>query len=246
MSHDSHGHDGGHHSDGGAHWSGGGHHGDHHGADCGGRPDERKRDGPERTKNSVVLRIESHASVDVKYLLVEAAKALDLLDLRSYRPSLMEEDRFERSILPDNPWSTYNSKPTWPAGWYPGATGSTRLWRKFFHIGKRVTTGFFNKKSELKPTESCNTYLEVECSTRTYLETGDCQTDITIWVRPLATWNDHKTKWMMTDYFWYNRHLEAAEILAFRVYAMVKTGYPPRPQAADERKRRRSIRLPSR
>jgi hypothetical protein len=170
----------------------------------------------------------------VRQKLLQLVDALDLLKIDTFRPNLMAEDRTKDEILMDNAWEDNPRNPRLPGGWYPGATGKTRLWREFFHVGRRE--GWF-RKGPLKKNFESRVYLEVECVTRNYYESGDAHTDLVIWIRTVLSWSAAGTTWGRDDY-WFSKNRSAAQELARQISCRVDKDYPARPEAAAERKRR--------
>ncbi|GEM_PF-3517698 len=214
-----------------------GSHGDHHGAHIlsigpshgdGHDGSTRTQARVVRSKDSVELHIASHAAVDLKYLFSEMVLQLDLLDIDMYSPGLEEEDGKAWEIKPE-------ANGQMPSGWYPGAKGRTWLWKKYFQLGKRE--GWL-LKGPLVRNPRCGCYLVVECRTISYVEAGDNQTDIVIRVQPLHYWSPYQAAWRY-DEFWVRRHLDAAEAASKRLAAVIERDYPPRPEAACIRNKRR-------
>ena len=188
------------------------------------------------SKDRVEVHVESHGPCDVKGMFVEIASGLDLLAIDLYRPNLMAEDRHESGILPGDPWDEAQAKPsTNPSGWYPGCTGRTRLWKEFWHLGKR--DGWWIFKGPLKTNFRSMTSLEISCVTRSYVETGDCQTDLVIQVESLPFWSKYIRDWRFDDH-WARLHRQVAEKVATRVLAYLQA-HPPLTEAALIRQQKR-------
>lgn len=188
---------------------------------------------------SIEVHIPSHGPCDVRAKLLELVDGLDLLKIDTFRPNLMAEHKKFDRILPDNAWEEGGKNPNLPSQWYPGATGSTLRWREFFHIGKRKPRLFGLLKGELEKNFESRIYLEVACVTRSYVETGDSQTDIVVWVRPLHFWSGYAQEWQYDEY-WFMKHFHTAEALGYQVYSMVHNNYEPRPEAKQIRDSRRA------
>jgi hypothetical protein len=189
-------------------------------------------------QENIEVHIPSHSPCDVRYKLLELLDSFDLLKIDTFRPNLMAERKKSERILPDNAWEEGGRNPNLPSQWYPGATGSTLLWKEFFHIGKRATS-FLGFKGKLLKNFESRLYLEVSCVTRSYVETGDCQTDIVIWVRPLHFWSGYQQNWQYDEY-WFMRHFQVAEALGFKIFTTVAMNYAPRPEAKQIRDVRRA------
>ncbi len=184
--------------------------------------------------DSVEVHVISHACCEVKYIVSEL---LDSCDLLTYQLSLPREDTISNSILPDDPWGRHCKRLKLPPGWYPRATGKTRLWRDFYTVGKRP--GFWIFKKELERLPDSRTYIEVKCVTRCYVESGDFQTDLVIRVHSLPRFNVNHNSWH-TDYYGFKRHMEAAGQLAAQLQSRLLNKYPPRPEAEEIRAYRRA------
>jgi len=186
--------------------------------------------------NTIKIKVAFHGACNIRARFVQVAREMGLLPIDLYLPNLMAEDRTERTILDNDAWNPPKQDlRIMPSGWFPGATGWTRLWREFWQIGVRETSWKFWEP--LKPCSSARSYLQVECVTWCYDDIGDLETRLTIRVEALPVWNAIVKSWGCNQK-WVARHKEVSEKLARHLFEFIKA-HPQPPQCQTLRENRR-------
>jgi len=200
------------------------------------RWDRRPRACVDNQEKSVAVHVESHGALDVKRLFISLASEGGLVPIDKYRPNLLAEDKVKQQLLDADAWNPPDNEKVMPCGYYPGATGWTRLWREFWQIGARHTWWKFWEP--LVPDFSQKTWIEVSCVTWCYTEAGDLQTDLMFEVKVLPVWDPKQGIWMF-DGEPFDRHKAAAEKLARKMCDVI-TGTAPFPHAKRVRESARA------
>lgn len=148
-----------------------------------------------------VAHVVAHSKVDIVGKLAQICRKYDTIRLDKFRPSMNGEDRLEYYLADDEPWlPPYDVENQPPAGWYPGATGTTRFVKQVWQVGKRpslfdqgLVAGLraIRKHDWVKDPEYDNeakTYFDIGIVTWNYHETGDHDTLITIRIVSQLVW----------------------------------------------------------
>jgi len=173
--------------------------------------DLRNRTGILSEDRKIEIHVQSHGACDVKQLFFREAERLGMVAIHVQRPNLVPEDRREKKILDWDAFSPPDDERTMPFGHYKGATGWTRLWKEYWHLGKRREPWKF--WTPLEPDFSQRTWIDILCVTWCYNELGDLETKFSLEVRSLYAWDVALGKWVH-DEFHCERHKQVAKKLA--------------------------------
>lgn len=151
-----------------------------------------------------VAHVIGHGDVEMTWALNRIAAKYDVIRLDTFRPSVNGEDRLEKELADDEPWlPPYNVLATPPGGWYPGATGTTRLVKQVWQVGKRPSLfqkGLVYALRKMRKHDwvtkpeydnKAKTTFEVGIVTWNYRETGDHDTLITIRIVSTKVWQPY-------------------------------------------------------
>lgn len=148
-----------------------------------------------------VAHVVAHGDVDILSHLQRICKKHDVIRLDTYRPSMNGEDRKEQKLADDEPWvPPYDLENQPPAGYYPGATGTTRFVKQVWQVGRRPSLweqGFVKALRAIRKHDwvkdpvydpEAKTYFDIGIVTWNYRETGDHDTLITIRIQSQQVW----------------------------------------------------------
>lgn len=179
-----------------------------------------------------------HGWVDLLNEFARIAHQYDVIRIDPYRPSMSSDDNTIAELADDEPWNPpYNPDKTPTPGWYPGATGTTRIIRQVWQVGKRdglFDQGLVYALRKLRKHEwykdpvydkDAKTYLEVGVVIWHYKETADYETLVTvrivstkIWHPILGVYGYKKTPFL--------EHQKAAEEIIKEVLEVLKKAEP--------------------
>lgn len=188
-----------------------------------------------------------HGAIDIPKAFAKVAAELGLIRICSFRPNFGPVDVTEGKILEWDAWSGGHQPPHRSAGYYPDATGYTRLWKQFWQIGyiskpwrkhwslRWFFEGVLGVKEQPRYDKKSSTWMEVSMVNWYYRETGDEETRFDVRIVSLPVMD-------LTDKVWGFRtvplqaHQKVAEPVVAKILEALKQAVPSK-AAAVLRKR---------
>lgn len=129
-----------------------------------------------------------HGSLDIPAAFAKLAEKFGVIRICSFRPNFGPVDITEGKILEWDAWSGGHIPPHRSAGYYPDATGYTRLWRQYWQIGHLAKpwrkhwslnwlfSGLLGLNEKPRYDKKSSTWMEVSLVNWYYKEIGDEET----------------------------------------------------------------------
>jgi len=185
-----------------------------------------------------VAHVVAHGDVDIVAHLPRICKKYDVIRLDTFRPSMNGEDRVEYQLADDQPWlPPFDVENQPPAGWYPGATGSTRFVKQIWQVGRRPSVWDKGLAASLRMMRKhewvsdpqydpqAKTFFEVGVVTWNYKETGDHDTLITIRIASQLVWQRYFGRYGYKK-IPFQKHQEAAAKILQDLLEILKAAAP--------------------
>lgn len=185
-----------------------------------------------------VAHVVAHGDVNIVDHLTRICKRHDVVRLDTFRPSMNGEDRTEYALADDEPWlPPFDVENQPPAGWYPGATGSTRFVKQIWQVGRRPTIwdkGIAKSLRMMRKHEwvsdpqydpMAKTFFEIGVVTWNYKETGDHDTLITIRIASQLVWQPYFGRYGYKK-IPFQKHQEAAAKIIEELLGVLKAAVP--------------------
>lgn len=193
-------------------------------------------DGTER--RLYVLKVVGHSWVSIHSELERIVGKYDVIPVEPFRRPMDSSDVTVDELADNDPFTfPYQVEDNPPGGWYPGATGTTRLIRQVWQVGKRKkqidrVLAFGLKK--LNRHEWCakpqydkdgKTYLDMSVASWHYGETNDHTTLVVIRIVSTAIWSARAGRYgYKVEPFL--EHQAAAEAIMQDLLAVLKAAVP--------------------
>ncbi len=183
-----------------------------------------------------------HGSFDIPAAFAKLAAEMGVIRICSFRPNFGPVDVTEGKVLEWDAWSGGHTPPHRSAGYYPNATGYTRLWRQYWQLGylskpwrkhwalKWFFEGLLGSVEKPRYDKKASTWMEVSLVNWYYRETGDEETRFEIRIVSLPVMD-------VQDKVWGFRtgplatHQKVAEPLVAKVLEALKAAKPSKAAA---------------
>ncbi|MCC7531815.1 MAG: hypothetical protein IT342_25150 [Candidatus Melainabacteria bacterium] len=195
-----------------------------------------------------VAHVVAHGDVNILDHLVRICQKLDVIRLDTFRPSINGEDRTLYELADGEPWlPPYDIEKRPPAGWYPNATGSTRLVTQIWQVGRRCSIwdrGIARSLRMMRRHEwvsdpeydpDAKTFFEIGVATWNYRETGDHDTLVSIRINSQLVWQPYFGAYGYKK-IPFHKHQQAASAIIQELLDVLKAAVP-----SPEQKRNREF-----
>jgi hypothetical protein len=162
-----------------------------------------------------VVHVANHGQAAINGVIQSVARQCDMLRIDQMRPNYDSADIMKYEIADWTAFSEPYQHVNMPEGYYPGATGHTRILRQYWQVGKRPS--LWAPKTPPVFDKLAMTFIEVTSITWRYFETGDYETKFILTVGSLPVWDETVGAWgYKREPF--ERHQRAAMRLCQKVF----------------------------
>ncbi len=140
-----------------------------------------------------VVHVANHGQPNILTEIERIARRHDLLRIDQFRPNFDPVDVLKHELADWTAFSEPYQGINMPEGYYPGATGRTRIIRQYWQVGKRprmiaikTLPQFDNKAS---------TFIEIAVVQWRYDFTGDYETKLVLTIGSLPVWDEVAGAW---------------------------------------------------
>lgn len=116
-----------------------------------------------------------------------------LVDVGYTLRDVAASDEVQRKLMDTTPFDERVGNTPMPCGWYPNATGHTRLWKDFYMLGKRWSL-IGPRVADPADIEN-GVYLAIAGATWYFDQTMDYETRIAINIKARTKWNSDVMAW---------------------------------------------------
>ncbi len=162
-----------------------------------------------------VVHVSNHGQAAINGVIQSVARQCDMLRIDQMRPNYDSADIMKYEIADWTAFSEPYQHVNMPEGFYPGATGHTRILRQYWQVGKRPS--LWAPKTAPVFDKLAMTFIEVTSITWRYFETGDYETKFILTVGSLPVWDETVGAWgYKREPF--ERHQRAAKKLCEKIF----------------------------
>lgn len=140
-----------------------------------------------------VVHVANHGQPNILEAIQRIAHRHDMLRIDLFRPNFDPLDVLKYELAD---WSAY-SEPyqhiNMPEGYFPGATGRTRIIRQYWQVGKRPR--MFALKTLPVFDKDASTFIELSVVQWRYDFTGDYETKLVLTIGSLPVWDEVACAW---------------------------------------------------
>lgn len=171
------------------------------------------------------VHVASHGFIDLMQEFAKIAQTVGCHRIDDVMPNFGSSNTVEADLADWNRWVPPYTRKIVPLGWYPGATGTTRVQRQVWQLKKANT--FFRPDPEPYRLydRRANTLLEVMVVTWFYTETLEYETRFQVVVKSLPEWCDPLASWTNRRLSFF-KHQAAARTISEQVLERLKAAPP--------------------
>lgn len=185
------------------------------------------------------IHVTNHGLIMLNSEFKEIAEKAGCVRIDTVTPNFYASDEMLPELADWNTWKPPFTRRRVPAGFYPNATGTTRVWKQYWQVKHKDGGGWLLEDHGPKHNPKwrfdrfCNTVLEVTCVTWYYREACDYETRFSIRVMSTPYLDPHDKQWgYLKEPF--ERHQKMARSLAELMLHRLKA-CPPHPVAVKNR-----------
>ena len=187
------------------------------------------------------VHVTNHGLIHLKDEFKRIAEACNCVRIDTVTPNFFASDDQLPELADWNIWKPPFSRKKVPAGYYPNATGYTRIWKQYWQVKHPDPTWWEKLFIQYGPKHNpnwrfdrfCNTILEVTCVTWYFREACDYETRFHVRVISLPYLDPHDKRWgYLKEPF--AKYQLAAKQLCEQVLRRLKA-CPPHPIAVQNR-----------
>lgn len=176
-----------------------------------------------------VVHVANHAQPAILAEIERIARKHDLLRIDQFRPNFESVDLLKYELADWSAFSEPYQHINMPEGYFPGATGRTRIIRQYWQVGKRPRLFALNTRPVFD--KDASTFIEIAIVQWRYDYTGDYETKLMLTIGSLPVWDDTAGAWgyKRTPF---ERHQRAAVKICNHVFDYLSKLTPPRSSQA--------------
>lgn len=171
------------------------------------------------------VHVASHGFIDLMREFAKIAQAVGCHRIDDVMPNFGSSNTVEPDLADWNRWVPPYTRKIVPLGWYPGATGTTRVQRQVWQLKKPRTFLRPDPEPYRLYDRFANTLLEVMIVTWFYSETLEYETRFQVVVKSLPEWCDPLASWTNRRRS-FSKHQAAARTIAEQVLERLKAAPP--------------------
>ncbi len=142
----------------------------------------------------------NHGYCDLEGVFKRVAEAAGCVRIDRVTPNFFASDDFQTELADWNIWSPPYTRKRVPAGYYPDATGTTRVWKQYWQVKHEKESWLFEDfgpkhNPNWRYDAACKTVLQITAITWFYREAGDYETRFHIRVISLPYLNPYTKTW---------------------------------------------------
>ncbi len=150
------------------------------------------QDDPDEIRTFVV-HVANHAQSAIRQEIEHNARMHDLLRIDLFRPNFDAIDELQCELTEWSPPMEPHQQADVPRGYFPGATGRTRIIRQYWQVGNRPGLLVHNALPVFDTDAS--TFIELSLIEWHYNFTGDYETKLAVRVISLPVWDEVAGTW---------------------------------------------------
>jgi hypothetical protein len=184
------------------------------------------------------VHVTNHGLIHLKSEFKRIAEDAGCVRIDQVTPNFFASDTLVPQLADWNIWKPPFSRKRVPAGFYPKATGTTRIWKQYWQVKHSQPSGWFihsgpKHDPNWRFDRFCNTILEVTCVTWYFREACDYETRFHINVISLPYLDPYDKQWgYLKEPF--ERYQKMAKKVCEAVLHRLKA-CPPHPVAVKNR-----------
>lgn len=140
-----------------------------------------------------VVHVANHGQSAILTEIERIARRHDLLRIDLFRPNFDPVDVLKYELADWSAFSEPYQHVNMPEGFYPGATGHTRIVRQYWQVGKRPR--MFALRTPPVFDKDASTFIELSVIQWRYDFTGDYETKLVLTVGSLPVWDEVAGAW---------------------------------------------------
>ncbi len=180
----------------------------------------------------------NHGFCDLENIFKHVAEAANCVRIDRVTPNFFSSDDFQTQLADWNIWTPPYTRKRVPAGYYPEATGTTRVWKQYWQVKHEEPSWLFEDygpkhNPNWRYDAACKTVLQISAVNWFYREAGDYETRFHIRIISLPYLNPFGKTWgYLKEPF--KKYQKVARVLSELMLNRMKA-VPPHPAAIRAR-----------